>query len=191
MLTEVCFYKPSLLSPAESHRGGTKLKHHKVQAFRPLSGCVGFLGYQYGNTSMLARSAVVSTAAGWTQATRRPLCFPDVEAELHPCLKQNLLCLYDDRTYMNGTVPGGKPHGTVPRIARRFLFTNAVFFLGRRNNHGVCIFLFLFLFFKYCSALLGRRNNHLQRPCTNSARHLCGFTDTDNCFGQCLNYAMM
>jgi hypothetical protein len=101
--------------------------------------------------------------------------------------------LYDDRTYMNGNVPGGRPHGTVSGgIARRFLFTNA----RRLQEGGV---FFFFSFFKDCSAFLGRRNNHLQRPCTNSARHLCGFTDfhPKNCatdfpldlsrFGQCLN----
>jgi hypothetical protein len=55
MLTEVCFYKPSLLSPAESLRGGTKLKHHKAHTFRPLYDCVGFLGYQYVDAGPVSR----------------------------------------------------------------------------------------------------------------------------------------
>jgi hypothetical protein len=112
MLVGVCFYKPSLLPPAESRRGGTRL--HKRSDL-----CLVAWAFWATNTSKLARSTEslslqvlesVSTTAGWTQATRRPLCFPDVKADLHPCLKENLLCLYDDRTYMNGTVPGGRPH---------------------------------------------------------------------------------
>jgi hypothetical protein len=101
MLTEVCFYKPSLLPSAENRRGGTKLKHHKAQHSYL---CLVAWAFWATNTSMLARSAEslslesVSTAAGWTQATRRPVCFPDVEAELHPCLKQNLLCMMIVRT---------------------------------------------------------------------------------------------
>ena len=113
MLTEVCFYKPSLLSPAESRRGGTKLKHHKAHAFRPLSGCVGFLGYQYVDAGPVRRVSLarVRFHRSWLDTGHPPSGLFPRRRGWTPSMFETKSSLYDDRTYMNGNVPGGRPVG--------------------------------------------------------------------------------
>jgi hypothetical protein len=169
MLTVVCFYKPSLLSPAESRRGGTKLKHHKAHAFRPLSGCVGFLGYQYVDAGpvrrvSLALSSRVRFHRSWLDTGHPPSAWFPRRRGWTPSMFETKSSLFVWWPYVH-------EWNRSRREATRNRFKDCSAF----SFYKCCIFLF---FFKYCSPFLGRRNTHLQRPCsTNSARHLCGFTD--------------